>query len=79
MTVAGNPKRDPRKHVISIVYHLQLEPGYEITAGDDASKADWYNLKDVWTNKDGKYDLAFDHRDILKEFLTKFQPHYLKF
>lgn len=22
VTVAGNPKRDPRKHIISIVYHI---------------------------------------------------------
>jgi 8-oxo-dGTP diphosphatase len=77
VTVAGKPDRDPRKHIISIVYHVQVKPDCEIKAGDDAAHADWYDLKDVWENNDDMLKLAFDHRDILKEFLTKFHPKYL--
>ena len=38
VTVAGNPKRDPRTHVISIVYHVHIdETSGEAKAGDDAA------------------------------------------
>ena len=45
VTVAGNPKRDPRKHIISIAYHVQLDDfTQEPKAGDDAASAKWYDL-----------------------------------
>ena len=75
VTVAGNPKRDPRKHIISIVYHIQMaDPTQEPKAGDDAASAKWYDLQEVWTAK----EMAFDHKDILKAFLEKTYPQYLK-
>lgn len=75
VTVAGNPKRDPRKHIISIAYHVQLADfTQEPKAGDDAASAKWYDLQDVWTNK----EMAFDHKDIVKVFLQKHLPQYLK-
>jgi 8-oxo-dGTP diphosphatase len=76
VTVAGNPKRDPRKHIISIVYHVELEDpsNSEAKAGDDAASAKWYDLRVVWTEK----EMAFDHKEILKTFLEKTYPHYLK-
>lgn len=43
-------------------------------AGDDAAKAEWYDLLEVIKSR----DLAFDHREILNEFLLKFYPYYLK-
>ena len=62
VTVAGNPKRDPRKHIISIVYQIEMEdPTQEAKAGDDAASAQWYDLKEVWATR----DMAFDHKDIL--------------
>ena len=39
ITVAGAPDRDPRKHVVSIVYHVSVDPSHEIKAGDDAATA----------------------------------------
>lgn len=42
--VAGNPKRDPRKHVVSIVYHVDVDPSHEVKAGDDAASVQWYDL-----------------------------------
>jgi 8-oxo-dGTP diphosphatase len=75
VTVAGNPKRDPRKHVISIAYHVELQDiTAEPKAGDDAASATWYDLKDVWTSR----EMAFDHKDILKLLLEKSFPDYLK-
>ena len=37
--VAGKPDRDPRKHVVSIVYHVAVDPSHTVTAGDDAATA----------------------------------------
>ena len=44
VTVAGAPQRDPRGHVISIVYYVQVDPTHEVKAADDAATAQWYNL-----------------------------------
>ena len=77
VTVAGKPDRDPRKHVISIVYHVQINPSDEVKAGDDALTAQWYDLKEVWDQREGERKMAFDHSEILKTFLEKFHPHYL--
>ena len=76
ITVAGDPARDPRKHIITIAYHVSVDPAAQVKAGDDAATAHWYPLKDVVNDKE-KYEFAFDHRDILNEFLTKKLPHYL--
>ena len=70
ITVAGKPDRDPRKHVISIVYSVQIEADASVAAGDDAATAKWYDLRTVWND----YEFAFDHKDILKEFLEKKFP-----
>ena len=75
VTVAGNPARDPRKHIISIVYHVELEdPNAEAKAGDDAASAKFYDLQEVWETK----EMAFDHKEILRLFLAKTYPQYLK-
>ena len=39
LTVAGNPKRDPRRHVVSIVYIVSADPDAEPKGGDDAKDA----------------------------------------
>ncbi len=71
VTVAGNPKRDPRKHIISIAYSVEMaDPAQEPKAGDDAASAKWYDLQEVWTSR----DMAFDHKEILKVFLSKSLP-----
>jgi len=50
--VAGNPKRDPRSHIISIVYHVKLQDETaEPKAGDDAASAKWYDLKEAWNSE----------------------------
>ena len=70
VTVAGQPGRDPRKHVISIVYQVKvdgLEQG-NLKAADDAATANWYKLEDVMRED---FKLAFDHREILQVFLNK--------
>lgn len=60
VTIAGKPDRDPRKHVISIVYHVEVGEGQEVKAGDDAATAKWYDLKTFLSNGSEK-SMAFDH------------------
>ena len=60
--VAGSPNRDPRKHVVSIVYSVEVDPEAQVRAGDDAAKAEWYNLREVYET----FEMAFDHKDILR-------------
>jgi len=60
--VYSDPERDPRGHVISIVF--EMEPiGGALVAGDDASELALLDLKEL-------PPLAFDHSKIVSEFLS---------
>lgn len=68
ITVAGDPERDPRKHVVSVVYAVSLTDacsGNMIAAGDDADSVRWYDLKTAYCD----LELAFDHRELLKVYI----------
>jgi 8-oxo-dGTP diphosphatase len=57
----GRPGRDPRGHVVSVVYLAGVcREGSAPTAGDDAARARWFGLSRL-------PELAFDHADILAE------------
>jgi len=68
----GDPGRDPRGRVISVVYLAQVDPGkLKPVAADDAAEVAWHGLSHP-------PPLAFDHAHILacarkrlKEPLTK--------
>ena len=56
----GNPKRDPREHVVSVAYFALVRlSDHRIQAATDARNAAWFALDDV-------PKLAFDHQKILK-------------
>jgi 8-oxo-dGTP diphosphatase len=56
----GDPKRDPRKRVVSVAYYgLVKRDTYEVHASDDAADAEWFNIAKLPS-------LAFDHRRILE-------------
>ena len=74
--VAGEPNRDPRKHVISIVYSVMVDQNAQVAAGDDAATAKWYDLKTIMGDEK-TYPFAFDHKKILNTFLEKKLPQYL--
>ncbi len=62
----GEPERDPRTRVITVVY-LALVPATALPAlraGDDAAEAEWWSMRDLPS-------LAFDHAEILKYALTR--------
>lgn len=59
--VYSDPKRDPRKHVVSITYLLKDISGTE-KGGDDAKEARWWNINRL-------PELAFDHKYIISDAL----------
>ena len=61
--VYSQPKRDPRGHVISIVFVCSFSG--DINAGDDAKSFEWLSMQDL-----DKEKLAFDHSQILKHYMN---------
>jgi len=59
--VWSDPKRDPRKHTISVVFRI-LGPGGRPRGGDDAAAAAWVPVRPL-------PPLAFDHGKILRAAL----------
>ena len=53
--------RDPRHRTISTIYFTELDKKQQVTGGDDAAHADWFPISNL-------PELAFDHKQILKEF-----------
>ena len=62
----GDPNRDPRKHIVSIVYLIEAEG--EPVGGDDAADARFWPLQTVL---DGKVPLAGDHMQIIKNWFNR--------
>ena len=61
----GDPGRDPRTRVITVVYYALIRADrLNVQAADDAEDADWFHLHDL-------PNLAFDHRKILDYTLQR--------
>ena len=58
----GKPGRDPRFHTVSIVFCVELSERPQAQAADDAAKTGWFALDDL-------PEIAFDHGEILRDFL----------
>ncbi len=54
--------RDPRHRTISVVFSAKLDAEQKVNGSDDASNAAWFSLDEL-------PELAFDHAQILKDFL----------
>lgn len=68
----GDPQRDPRGHVITLAYRIQVDEDAVPKAGDDAASATFMNLQKVIDfGEEGK--IAFDHYDIIKDALKASQ------
>eukprot|EP00830_Metopus_es_P008505 TRINITY_DN18296_c0_g1_i1.p1 TRINITY_DN18296_c0_g1~~TRINITY_DN18296_c0_g1_i1.p1 ORF type:complete len:217 (+),score=48.94 TRINITY_DN18296_c0_g1_i1:95-652(+) len=75
VTVAGDPKRDPRKHIVTFCYKVEVDESAEAKAGDDAASAKFYPLNEVIKKPD---DFAFDHYSIIKTYILQNFPQYAK-
>lgn len=64
--VYSDPQRDPRDHVVSVVYSINLPKEYilQVKSGDDAADAKF--IKDIDMD-----NLAFDHKQILEDYFNK--------
>jgi len=64
----GEPSRDPRLRVITVVYFALLRltdlAKQSIKAADDAKQTEWFSLRNL-------PKLAFDHNEILKDLLLR--------
>ena len=61
--VYSDPSRDPRGHVVTVVYLLEILDG-EIKGSDDAADAKFFDLNDL-------PKLAFDHNVVLKDIIRR--------
>ena len=69
LTVRGDPKRDPRRHIVSIFYVVNVDENAEPKGGDDAKDAKFYDLKKILENEKNK--IAFDHYGVIVELVEK--------
>ena len=69
LTVRGDPNRDPRRHVVTIVYMVNVAPDAKPKGGDDAKDAKFYDLKSIIENE--KDNMSFDHYSIIEELVEK--------
>lgn len=60
--VYSDPKRDPRKHIMSTVF-VGIIVGGSDKAGDDAESIEWVELGTI-----EKQEIAFDHVQILRDY-----------
>lgn len=62
----GKPNRDPRGRTISVVFTTKIESKVEVKGMDDAREAKWFKI-------DNLPSLAFDHEEIMQDYLLKTQ------
>lgn len=71
--VYSDPDRDPRDHVVSVVYSVELDTSYigKVKPADDAVEAKFFaiNRGPVYVGRDKI--LAFDHDTILANYINK--------
>ncbi len=63
--VYSHPNRDPRGHVVSICYIAKYKSG-TLKISEETSDLGFFDLKDIL-----KMNLAFDHKEIIKDFVKK--------
>lgn len=60
--VYSDPKRDPRKHIVTVVF-IGIIVGGSSRAGDDAASIEWVKIADI-----KRQQIAFDHAQILYDY-----------
>ena len=69
--VYSDPQRDPRDHVVSVIYSINLpkESVSMVKPEDDAANTRLVDIKDI--DDTFMNDLAFDHKQILTDYFNK--------
>lgn len=63
--IYSDPNRDPRGHIVTVAYLLDILGG-ELKGGDDASDAKFFDLEDL-------PELSFDHDIIVKDIIRRIE------
>jgi 8-oxo-dGTP diphosphatase len=58
----SDPKRDPRKHIVTVVF-VGIIVGGNSKPGDDAASIEWVKIADIQ-----RQQIAFDHAQILRDY-----------
>lgn len=66
LMVMGDPNRDPRKHIVSVVYAIEVSEDAQPSAGDDAQDAKFWPIDTILS---GGVEMAGDHLQIVKNWL----------
>lgn len=66
--IYDHPDRDPRGRTIGVVYYSLVDEIFPLTAGDDATLAQWYSVNKLPS-------LAFDHNIIIHDFVKNILTH----
>jgi|TARA_B110000116_G_scaffold269943_1_gene286925 8-oxo-dGTP diphosphatase len=62
IAVRGDPQRDPRGHIVSIFYRVEVDANSgEPLAGDDAAHAEWVKLSQIDLE-----NMGADHAEIIQ-------------
>jgi ADP-ribose pyrophosphatase YjhB (NUDIX family) len=61
--VYSDPKRDPRGHMLTVVFIVLVVKGNP-TPGDDAQEISWIPTQTI-----GELEIAFDHKLLIQDFL----------
>lgn len=67
--IYSDPKRDPRGHIVTIVFLLEIVNG-KLKAEDDADSVKFFNLNKL-------PDLSFDHNVIIKDIKRRIKSNVL--
>jgi 8-oxo-dGTP diphosphatase len=67
ISVMGDPDRDPRKHIVSIVYEIEVSSEQQPIAGDDAADAKFWPIETILA---GDLQMAGDHLKIITNWLN---------
>ena len=66
--VYSEPYRDPREHVVALVYDVEVKDVSNLHPGDDANKVLWFDIKAIL---DLKEDIVFDHFKIITDYAKR--------
>jgi len=67
ISVMGDPDRDPRKHIVSIVYEIEVSSEQQPIAGDDAADAKFWPIENILAED---LQMAGDHLEIITNWLN---------
>ncbi len=66
--VYSDPKRDPREHVVTLVYDAEISNISYLYPGIEANKINWFNIENLLKMKES---IAFDHYKIISDYANK--------